>query len=279
MAGAYASPKRRSEAGLILLACSAFGAIPLLGAVDPFAGLALLGVFGVLATLRALLRNAPMLILMAVLVGLSFLFPILSPVPILLGIWFFIKRIAFFFEHLRVIILGLAVYAAGATLAISWGGSIGANAISFRRYPYCRTSFRFDGGLRNGRSYAGPALILTRIAGYSVRASLEIMSLVPVILVSLTLPFLKIAFDFVPDVVPEAIPDALPEPHVPSFNVPVTLGDHGLPPALDAVPAHPHVPVLSVPAAHSEAAVAYGVNVARIHDFASGPAGSWVRSL
>jgi hypothetical protein len=169
-----------------------YGLICGVGVADINTGLLLLIMLAGAAALRAILKSLPVLGILALLVAGSVVFPVLAILPFGYGLYLLFRRIRFFLENFGVIILGLVLYG-GALLLQVYGTDLAA---SVRLLPWVGAPIAGAVGV-----IAAHLLLLRAYAkGYTTRRAFEIMSIVPLLLLSLLLPLIKVAFDVHPDI-------------------------------------------------------------------------------
>lgn len=176
-----------------------YGALCAIGAVSTELGLGLLALFAILASLRVLLRNRIMLALMAAAAVAGSIFPPLGVVLAVVALLLLLKRIAFIFENIRVIGLGLVVYSV-AIAAMAGADGIAQSVLEWMAVPALQDSGtrHVVAGLGTGALTSAlmhDVLLKTYKRGYSTEKALEIMSMIPLLLMSLLLPLLKMHFN------------------------------------------------------------------------------------
>ena len=185
------------DKGLHLLAVAAYAVVCAIGAFHPTAGAVLIGLFAVGASIRAILSNLTMIGIVLLLVVASIAFPILAPLPLIVGIVLFLKRLAFVFEHFALVLVGVVVYGAAFALQ-SWGMALYWSLAPLITLAPSSLVWPLGSVAAAGALVMHVALLVCGRMGYRTATALEIMSILPLLLMSLLLPFLKVAFDFVP---------------------------------------------------------------------------------
>ncbi len=175
-----------------------YGSLCAIGALSPVAGAVLLTFFAFCASLRVLLRNGWLLALMAGAAAASTFFPPLGVLLALVAIYFLLRRIAFIFENIRVIGLGLLVY------GVAVGAMLGADEAARAALEWTAVPALQDETVRHVLAGLGAGaltsalmhdvLVTTYKRGYTTAKALEIMSMIPLLLLSLLLPLLKLHF-------------------------------------------------------------------------------------
>lgn len=167
-----------------------YGGICAAGALDIGTGLLLLITLAAAAALRAILKSLPVLAVLALLVVASVIIPFLAILPFGYGMYLLFRRIRFFLENFSVILLGLVMYG-GAVLLQIYATDLAQSADLPE--PMGAPLAALVGGL-------GAHVLLARAyaMGYTTRRAFEIMSIVPLLILSLLLPLIKAAFDFHP---------------------------------------------------------------------------------
>lgn len=226
-----------------------YGALCAVGALSPVAGAVLLTVFAFCASLRVLVRNGWMLAAMAGAAAVSRIVPQLGILLAVVAIFLLLRRIAFIFQNIRVIGLGLIVY------GVAVGAMVGADeaaraALEWTAVPGLQdeTVRHLLAGLGAGALTSAlmhDVLVTTYKRGYTTAKALEIMSMIPLLLLSLLLPLLKLHF---------------------SVEAPVEPGFHGL----DGLPHGPELHGYEVAGEAVPEAMAVG-QAAGLSRFAHGP--------
>ncbi|MBK6533726.1 MAG: hypothetical protein IPF99_30315 [Deltaproteobacteria bacterium] len=185
--------------GVHWLTVGVYGGLCAIGAIAPEAGVVLLAVFALVASLRVLLRNGPLLAVMAAAAVVGTFFPPLGVVLAVVAIFLLVRRIAFVFENIHVIGLGLVVYGV-AIGAMAASEEIARTVLEWTTVPALQ-----DADTRHLLAALGTGaltsalmhdvLVKTYKRGYSTEKALEIMSMIPLLLLSLVLPLLKLHFN------------------------------------------------------------------------------------
>jgi hypothetical protein len=176
-----------------------FGFILAAGVQDWKIGASLLGGYAALASLRTVFRSLKFILLVTLVVSVSILFPVLAPVTAVITVWLLLRRLNFLVENWSIIWRGTLVYALPVALWI-WHReikviddfSLGQNAVDPQ---VLRLGIYFAIGTLTMHLF----LIYAYHKGYSTARTLEIISIIPLLLASLVLVFLKISFHSAPD--------------------------------------------------------------------------------
>lgn len=178
-------------------AVGAYALLCAIGSVSQEAGAVLLILFAVGASLRALFRNAWMIALMLLAAGLGTVFPPVGIAIAVIAAILFLRRISFLLDHAVLIGLGLVVYGA-AIVAILAGKDFASAAVAWAELSPLRDESRLL--VTAFGSGAISAALLHRVLlssyrrGYTTATTLEIMSMIPLLLLSLIMPLLKLHF-------------------------------------------------------------------------------------
>lgn len=164
------------------IACLAFSVVFGLSIFSWKAALTGTVIFTIATTMMVIMKNAHMLMFCFLLIAACSVFPILSPLAALVMIYFFLRRINLIFTHWRPIVLGLVVYIL-PFLAPQLG------KFSFPTWAVVSISL-----------FAGLVLHLSLrrlyIIGYNTENALMLMGAVPLLILLLILPFLKLDLVF-----------------------------------------------------------------------------------
>jgi hypothetical protein len=193
------------------------------GSYNMWEGLVLLGFFAIIAAIRAIFSNPLMLFIVLAIAGISAVFPPAAILLPIIAVFLFCKRLAFLASHIKIVAAGLVVYAIAIAVAIC-GKNPDINAVT-------------AGYGVMGAVIMHLTLCATRRLGYSAAQAVEIMSVVPLLLAAMILPFLK--FDI-------GLDHAGFDVHAPIDSVAI---DHGAASSLDS-------PAFSTAAAHGPNAFA-----------------------
>ena len=152
-----------------------------LGSLCPPVGVAFIAIFALIGTFIAIIRNIQILMLVLFIGGLSVAIPPIGFVAFLIMVYLFIRRVRFLIYHWKLILLGIMAYS--MAIGLMYLGSL------FNENVLAICAMGVIGGL-----VFHSVLDWARSNGYSAEKAIEIMSIIPLLLISFILPFLKLHF-------------------------------------------------------------------------------------
>jgi hypothetical protein len=177
-----------------------YGIVCGIGAHNPIVGFVCLALFALVGSLITIIKNLPILMLVMFIGAISVVFPPLGIIAFLFMVYLFIRRLSFLLHNLHLVLVGIANYALACGL-FCFGAAMGPNISSF-------CIMAVIGGLVFHSSLAW-----ANRKGYSTEQTIEIMSVIPLLLISFILPFLKLHFGadhLSPDTTFTHVPDTAP---------------------------------------------------------------------
>ncbi len=152
-----------------------------LGSLCPPIGVAFIALFALVGTFIAIIRNIQILMLVLFIGGLSVAIPPIGIVAFLIMVYLFIRRVGFLIHHWKLILLGIVAYS--MAMGVMYLGSL------FNGNVLAICAMGVIGGL-----IFHSVLHWANTNGYSAEKAIEIMSIIPLLLISIILPFLKLHF-------------------------------------------------------------------------------------
>lgn len=164
-----------------IISVLAYAMICALGSLCPPIGVAFIALFALVGSFIAIIRNIPILMLVLLIGGLSVAIPPIGIVAFLIMVYLFIRRVGFLIHHWKLILLGIFAYSSAIGL-VFLGSLFNGNVLGI-------CAMGVIGGL-----IFHAVLNWANSNGYATEKAIEIMSIIPLLLISFILPFLKLHF-------------------------------------------------------------------------------------
>jgi hypothetical protein len=189
---------RRADARdrLGVAAAVGFGGVCAIGVLDPLWGALLLALFAATGSIRALRKNLWLPLFAVAATVASRFVPVVGLVLAAATVILLLARAVYLVRNLRVVTLGLLAYAMAiaSALALVPGVRWGATAYDLPLRGVDPQGLAVGGAFAGGTFFMLVALLHAARRGYPPPRALEVMSILPMILAGMVLPFATGAF-------------------------------------------------------------------------------------